>query len=237
MNPRIIIATILAAAVLAACTPARRQPTHVPVLTQPRVEAPPAEENPGSLFEPAEANYLFGDTRARTVGDVVIVNIVETSKATNKADTTSERESSLSMGVENFFGKNDLRAVPIGPSFGLVGKVGTTPMVKTSSTSTFEGTGETKRESTVTATLAARVVKVLPGGLLQVEGVRETKVNNETQILVVTGLARSKDISPENTISSTHLANARIEYFGEGVLADKQRPGWLTRILDHVWPF
>lgn len=237
MNTRILVATLLAVVMLGACTPAKRQATPAPVLTQPRVEAPPPSENPGSLFQPAEANYLFGDTRARTVGDVVIVNIVETSKAKNKADTTSDRTSSLSMGVENFFGKNDMRMIPVGPSLGLVGKVGTTPMVKASSTSSFEGEGETSRESTVTATLAARVVQVLPGGLLQVEGVRETKVNNETQILVVTGLARSKDISPDNTIASTHLANARIEYFGEGVLADKQRPGWLTRVLDHVWPF
>lgn len=208
-----------------------------PVMTPPVAEATPPSENPGSLFDPAEASYLYGETRASHVGDLVIVNIIEESSGTNKADTTSDRTSSIEFGVTNWFNKNDARLMPVGPGLGLVGKIGTTPMVGASASNTFEGTGETKRESNVSATLAARIVRVLPGGLMEIEGARQVKVNNETQILVVRGLARSQDISPINTISSTHLADAKIEYYGQGVLADKQRPGWLTRILDNVWPF
>lgn len=232
------IFTVLAAVVLlASCAPSTHTPAPVPVMTPPVAEAVPPEENPGSLFDPAEANYLYGETRASRVGDVLVVNIVEVAKATNKADTTSDRTSSIQFGISNWFDKNDARLLPVGPGLGLVGHVGSTPMIGASATNTFEGTGETKRESNVTATLSARVVRVLPGGLLEIEGAREVKVNNETQILVVRGLARTQDISPGNEISSTHLADAKIEYYGEGVLADKQRPGWLTRILDNVWPF
>jgi flagellar L-ring protein precursor FlgH len=70
-----------------------------------------------------------------------------------------------------------------------------------------------------------------------VEGARRIRVNNETQFLVVRGLIRQRDISSGNTIPSTSLAEAQIEIYGQGVLADKQKPGWLSRILDNVFPF
>lgn len=235
---RTISVMILVAVLLAGCSAPRRTAAPTPVLTPPMAEAVPPEENPGSLFNPGDAQYLYGDERARGVGDVVMVQIVETSTANSKADTTSDRTSSINFGIENWGKKNDAGLVPIvGSTLGLAGHVGTTPMFKASAANTFEGTGETKRSNNVTATLAARVVRLVPGGLLQIEGAREVKVNNETQILVVRGLARAKDISPTNTIESTYLADAKIELYGEGVLADKQRPGWLTRILDQVWPF
>jgi flagellar L-ring protein precursor FlgH len=78
---------------------------------------------------------------------------------------------------------------------------------------------------------------MLPGRVMQVEGARRIRVNNETQILVVRGLVRQRDIAADNTVSSTALAEAQIEVYGEGVLADKQRPGWMTRVLDNIWPF
>ena len=72
---------------------------------------------------------------------------------------------------------------------------------------------------------------------MEVVGARETRVNGETQIVVVQGVVRARDIDADNTILSTSMAEARIELYGEGVLAEKQRQGWLGRILDNVWPF
>ncbi len=66
---------------------------------------------------------------------------------------------------------------------------------------------------------------------------RETRVNDENQIIVVKGLVRPTDIDPDNSVPSTALADCKIEYYGEGVLADRQKPGWLSRLLDNVWPF
>jgi flagellar L-ring protein precursor FlgH len=63
------------------------------------------------------------------------------------------------------------------------------------------------------------------------------RINNETEILVVRGLLRKRDIGPDNTVESGYLANAQIEVYGQGILADKQKPGWLSRILDNMWPF
>ena len=86
-------------------------------------------------------------------------------------------------------------------------------------------------------TVAARVSRVMGSGLMEVVGARETRVNGETQIVVVQGVVRARDIDADNTILSTSMAEARIELYGEGVLAEKQRQGWLGRILDNVWPF
>ncbi|NJB66983.1 flagellar L-ring protein precursor FlgH [Desulfobaculum xiamenense] len=224
---------LLATLGLAACTPAQKMPEPMPVLTQPVEQPAPPQDNPGSLYSPGEADFLFTDNRARRVGDIVLVNIVETSSGKHKADTTSDRTANMNMGIENFFGRGKAKL----PLVGSIGDTGTTPLLKAGVANTFEGTGETSRSSNVSATVAARVVQVLPGGVMQVEGARQVKVNNETQILVVRGLVRSKDVRPDNSVTSNQLANAQIEYYGQGVLADKQRPGWLTRILDNAWPF
>ena len=63
------------------------------------------------------------------------------------------------------------------------------------------------------------------------------KVDNEVQYIVVSGIIRPQDISATNRVESTYLADSRIEYYGKGALADKQTPGWGTRILDNIWPW
>jgi flagellar L-ring protein precursor FlgH len=78
---------------------------------------------------------------------------------------------------------------------------------------------------------------MLPNGNLFVKGRREIRVNHETQYLTLSGIIRPEDIGPDNEISSVYVADARIGYAGTGPVADKQKPGWLGRIVDHVWPF
>ena len=72
---------------------------------------------------------------------------------------------------------------------------------------------------------------------MQIEGVRETRVNEETQYLVVRGIIRGVDVAADNSITSNRIADAHIAYYGQGVIADKTQPGWLTRLLDQLWPF
>ncbi len=111
------------------------------------------------------------------------------------------------------------------------------PGVGASSVSNFVSTGETKQETSLTTTVAARVIRMLPGKVMQVEGARQIRINAETQILVVRGLVRQRDIDSKNTVASSALADAKIEVYGQGMLTDKQRAGWLSRLLDNVWPF
>lgn len=89
----------------------------------------------------------------------------------------------------------------------------------------------------MTAYITVRVVQVLSNGNLFIQGTREVTVNNETQHIILSGTIRPSDISPDNSIISSYIGDAKIQYTGSGVLSDKQRVGWLTRIIDYVWPF
>lgn len=215
---------VLLVLIVGCATPSRRPSVGRSLEPQPQT-AVPAWENPGSLFDPDGAAVLFADPRARRVGDIVVVKILDSTTAKNTASTTADKKSSVDLGVSNFLGRDSLP---------YLGDVGTTPMVKAGSTNNFESEGETKRESSVKATVAARVMRVLPGGVFEIMGAREMRINGETQLVAVEGLVRARDIAADNTVESSYLADARIEFFGEGVLAEKQRPGWLARILDHV---
>ena len=120
---------------------------------------------------------------------------------------------------------------------GLPDKVGEDDLIKGSLASSFDGKGSSDRKGHVKAYVSSAVVAVLPNGNLYINGKREIKVNNETQYITLSGVIRPEDISPTNEIASTFVANAKIAYSGIGAIADKQKPGWLGRILDHVWPF
>jgi len=185
-----------------------------------------------SLWRETAYHDLFKDLRAYQVGDLVTVNIVETSKASKKANTKTERQSSINAGISNALGWE-----------GKVGKIGVPAefnnevMFKASMKNSFDGSGETSRNETMTASITARVMEVTPNGNLFIKGTRQVKVNNENQIITLTGLIRPVDVSPDNTVLSSYIADAKIEYTGSGPVSDKQRPGWLTRALDFVWPF
>jgi len=228
MQTRILI--FILALVLGGCRASGRPPMPAAVVTPPPQERVASADNPGSLYDPDGATTLFADARARKVGDIVLIKVVETTLSKSKASTTADKENSMDLGVSAFLGKDELPLIP-------GATVGAESMISAKSNSEFEGDGETKRESSITTTVAARVTRVLGGGLMEVVGARETRVNGETQIVLVQGLARDRDIAADNSIKSTSLAEARIELYGEGVLADKQRPGWWGRVLDNVWPF
>lgn len=240
------------AAVGSACAPpAQKQPSPMTSLTPPVIQAPSPANNPGSLYsQAAQPNYLYEDNRARRIGDIVMVNVVEKSNAKNKSKTKSNGKNSMDMGVDNYFTQHSITPFPgngmikgatgldIAAAAGMQGYVGTgSPIVKTDRNNQFDSDGETSRESTVTYTIGCRVVNILPGGVMQVEGARQVRVNDDTQIMVVRGLLRPMDVGPDNTVSSSALAEAQVDMFGTGVLADRQKPGWLSRVLDNIWPF
>lgn len=231
------LSLVLATLILGGCGGHQQTATPMPPATPPQAYTEPEQRhaNPGSMFSEAENTDLYADNRARNVGDIVLIKVVENAKSKSKADTTASKDNTSELGVSAAFGRGTVSA--IGGIAGPAGAVGINPMLSTTSKSGLTATGETKRENYVTATVGARVLQVLPGGVLQVEGAREIRVNEETQYMVISGLVRAKDVGSDNSVESTQLADSRIEYYGKGVLADKQRPGWLTRLLDNVWPF
>ena len=184
-----------------------------------------------SLWHEVKSRGLFQDLRAYQVGDLVTVNIVETSKASKKADTSSARKSSIDAGISNLLGFESQLDKYAPANFS------NSTMFKTSMTNSFDGSGATSRDESMTASITARVVSLMPNGNLYIKGTRQVKVNNETQFITLSGLIRREDISPNNTVLSSYIADARIEYTGSGPVSDKQRAGWLGRAVDFVWPF
>ncbi len=223
-------------ALLGGCNATKEQPVVMPPITpaQTYVEPEVRYANPGSIYDEGNADGLFADARARRVGDIVMVRIVENMKAKNKAELTSDKDNTNEYRVGAYMRLKDIN--PLGTG-GYAARTGPGVVFDTGSKSEISADGETKRENTVTATVAARVVRLLPGGAMQIEGARETRVNEETQYLVVRGIIRAVDVAADNSITSNRIADAHIAYYGEGVLADKQKPGWLTRLLDNLWPF
>ena len=232
---------------LSACNGAKKSPGIMPQVVPAQsyhdTTTLTREHNPGSIFNEAEVDQLFGDGRARRVGDLVVVKIMEQTASRSKADTTTQKNSGNNYGIGAFFGQSSVPMVPVvnvnppGMNSARVDPNYNALALDTRSGSNLNATGETKRENYVRTSMAARVTRVLPGGLLQIEGARETRVNEETEYMVLTGVIRAKDVAADNTIMSTQIADASINYYGKGVIADKQKPGWFTRLMDNIWPF
>ena len=204
----------------------------MPILTEPIMEEQDPMDNPGSLFDVNRSEFLYDDNRASRVGDIVLVNVAESAQTSISSETTADKENTIANTITAAPSTGLISGLPLVDSLGGVGM-----NYGASQSTEFSGTGETTQESSFTATVATRIVRRLPGNLLQVEGARRIRVNAETQFLVVRGLIRQRDIGSNNSISSTNLAEAQIEIYGQGVLADKQRPGWLSRILDNLYPY
>ena len=195
------------------------------------VSEEPSIKYEGSLWQDnGSLSELFIDPTARRVGDIVTIQIVESSKATNKATTNTGRDSSISAGIDSFFGLEQ-NFPSSGSFFSPFGRV------KADFGSSFKGDGATSRSGDLTAYITARVTEVLPNGNLYIMGSREVTVNNERQFITLSGIIRTRDISQGNVILSTYISDARIAYSGAGIIDDHQRPGWMTKILNTIWPF
>jgi flagellar L-ring protein FlgH len=193
-----------------------------PVAPTPREapQLPPAAE--GSLWTPVSAN-LFADVKARNVGDIITVNVVESASASKNATTKTSRNSALAASWSGVLAKMT------GDWVGSDQKV--------AFANDFDGKGETTRNSYLNTYITARIIYVRSNGNMVIHGSRQVVVNNENQFINIQGEVRPEDVSANNIVLSTFIADAVIELNGQGVVSDKQRTGWLARVLDWVWPF
>ncbi len=228
--------TLLLAGAVGGCNKraVKKEPVARPVIANQHLANKPGqntEQNYGSLWEESDGlSAMFMDIKARKIGDILTIKIIESSSATNKASTKTERDSTFTAGLNNFFNA-EKRFPSEQPFFNPFSKVAG------SLVSEFDGAGTTKRSGALTAYMTARIIDVLPNGNFVIEGNREVRVNEENQIITLTGIVRPRDISSENVIRSTYIADARIAYSGSGIVNEKQKPGWLSRLLSKVWPF
>ena len=195
--------------------------------------AAPRNDEPGSsgsLWRSGPTS-LFGDRRARTLGDIltVVIEIDEEAEIRNRTNRT--RDASEGLSIPNFFGLASL-AEDVLPSGGTLN-----PAIEANSTSTNSGDGNIRREEKLTLQVAATVVNILPNGHMVITGSQEVRVNHELRDLQVAGIIRPEDISRRNTITYEKIADARVIYGGRGVISDIQQPRYGQKILDTILPY
>jgi len=236
----VVLLSVLSLVATAGCS------SRVDILEKDRFIPVQVKEPPpppvGSIWPGENArNSLFSDNKARHVNDIVTILIDESSSGSNSANTTTSRDTETLAGISALLGMDRYMArknkdLTDGDD---VYTAGLLPSIQVGGTSAnkLTGKGATTRDSELQARITARVVEVLPNGNLNIEGKRRLAVNAEDQYIVISGTVRPDDITSDNVISSQYIADAKIVYTGKGVVNDKMRPGWLTRIVDWAWPF
>ncbi len=235
-NTERVILTVVGAGCLVAATACG--PNHIGPFT-PRERAydpgayaqadPKNQPTIGSLFSDGVGGFLE-DTRAVRVGDVVVVRLDEDADASGEASTELSRNNKAKLGVEAIQGLVPAiqKAHP---------DIDPTQLLSFLSESDFKGDGDTKRRGRLTGSIAVRVTRQMPNGDLFIEGTKVMMLNHEEYHLYISGLVRVADIGPDNVVASERIADAQIEFTGRGDIADVQRKGWASRIIDEVNPF
>ncbi|MCZ6821656.1 MAG: flagellar basal body L-ring protein FlgH, partial [Deltaproteobacteria bacterium] len=190
--------------------------------------------------------FLAFENRAKRVGDLITVEIQEQAMAENEATTELTRDSKYEATLNSDVALQTLVTRPIRNILGFLGftdqKTNKDPteelsIVEARTKSEFDGEGIMKREARFTTTVACLVTEITPSGLMRIEGERHLRINNETEVIRITGFIRPEDIAIDNTIASVLIASADIHYGGVGLNAEQQEAPWLARLFWKLLPF
>lgn len=208
------------------------QPGYRPI-SMPMPAPEPASFNPNSLWRNG-ARAFFKDQRAARVGDIVTVMVEITDKAELENATNRKRDNAENAGIPKLGGL-ETKVAKFLEKRGL--GVDLSNFVSASSDSKSDGSGTIEREEEITAKVAAVVTQILPNGNMVIEGRQEVRVNFEMRIMVVAGVIRPEDITADNRIPFSKIAEARVSYGGKGQITDVQQPRYGQQFLDIVLPF
>ena len=204
-------------------SPKRGDPEFAPAMPQ-QVFAP--VEHTDAIYQPQTALLLLEDIKARRIGDMITVVLQEQTDAAKSADTGTAKSTSAEISDPIILGgdvtwKGD-------------------PVLRNSlqSEHAFDGAADSSQSNTLTGSVTVSVVDVLPNGNLVVQGEKWININQGEEYIRLRGIVRPRDISADNTISSTRVADAQIQYSGDGVLSETNSMGWLARFFNGPWmPF
>jgi len=182
----------------------------------------------GSIW-PATGVGMVADHKAAHVGDIITVVVQESANASSTQSKEATRKSSVNDAVSQFI------FPPAVSGLGTHG--GQLPSFQISGASDYTGGGQVSNSQSVTSQAAVLVTDVLPNGNMVIEGVRLVSFSGETQYVILHGLVRPDDISSSDTILSSSIAEARVEFVNKGTLVDAEKTGWLQRLYDLLRPF
>ena len=196
---------------------------HQPLSARPTPQ-PPVAPLDGSIYSAsASRGMIFEDRRARNVGDTLTIVISEKTDASKKSNTNTERTSN------NSFAVTALKHLP--------GKAFLNSNLAANSDFSFDGKGESASNNEFIGTITVTVTQVLANGNLLVSGEKQVGINQGSEFIRLSGVVNPVNLTASNTVQSTLVADARIEYRGSGAVAENQQTGWLTRFFLNVLPF
>lgn len=190
----------------------------------------------GSLYSQAGAS-LFADKKDLQIGDILQVDISETLTKNSNTTKSLAKDTTSAMGGGVF-----------APATGVTNTAGTTARINKinnaigvgfngTSSSSFSGTATAKDNEAFTTVVSVVISNIYQNGNYFIKGTKEILINDEKQQISISGIIRPYDISPENTVLSSQIANLKILYDKEGDSADTMKKPWGTRFLEKVWPF
>jgi len=218
LNVLILLVSVL----LAGCvTTTPSTAIHQPMTVRPEARGVGAPAN-GSIYNVANARPLFEDRRARFVGDTITINIAEKTAAAKKSDTKADRKDERSLTIPTISG------MPFKTFQGMT--------MGANSDTQFEGSGENTSSNNFTGTLTVTVIEVYANGNLLVSGEKQIGLKEGEEFIRFSGVVNPNNITASNTVQSTQVADARIEYKANGFIDSAQVMGWLGRFFLTVLP-
>lgn len=211
---------------LAGCTVVREakpgDPSYAPVAAPAMLAPPPSD---GAIYRNGSGMSLFEDKRARRIGDVITITLAESTTSSKKADTAIKKDDKIDIDAGVVLGAQ--------PKLG-----GLNMSTSVNPQRDFSGAASADQSNKLSGTITVMVSDVLPNGLLEVRGEKWMTLNRGEEFIRIRGYVRPEDVLPDNTISSTKVADVRIAYSGNGELAQSNRQGWLSRFFSsEFWPF
>lgn len=196
---------------------------HQPMSVRP-APANAINQDNGAIYQPGAARLaLFEDRRARAVGDTLMVLVEEKTTASKRSSTAAARAADTTIGVPG------ITKVPGANLEGI--------SVSATSDSNFDASGNSAANNSFTGNVAVTVIEVYPNGNLLVSGEKQVAINTGTEYIRFSGVVNPVNISATNTVSSTRVADARIEYKGRGYVDEAQTMGFLQRLFLSISPF
>lgn len=173
----------------------------------------------GGIYTASSGGIFASDRRATRVGDILTVQFVERFQASKSQSASGSRGNDFSLDMPDI--------LPLGLDNGAL-DAGTEQ--------SYQGRGQAQQSNSLTGRLSVQVVRVLPGGMLEIMGQKRLTLNQGNEYVRLTGVVRPEDISADNVVQSDRIAHAMIKYVGAGTTHDTSRPGWLRRGMDAVSP-
>lgn len=221
----VLLGLVVLLALTTACAPITRErvkqgdPNYAPV--PPQTLVPPAPVD-GSIFSSSQGFSLFGDRTAHRIGDILTIVLQERTQSSKKSETGTKKDSEVALNEASILG-----TMPTFKNLSLL----TNPSMERSTT----GEVEADQSNSLTGNISVTVSEILPNGVLRIRGEKWLTLTEGDEYIRVSGLIRPEDISEDNTIVSTKIADAHFTYSGAGEFSDVHRQGWLARFFNSEW--